>query len=113
MHYVNHNLKFYREYNRYSQQEIANKLKTTLGRIKMYDRNGATPQIEMLIKIADMMQISLDTLIRTKLSEKNYLVKKGEMAPDLACRLEAVEFAVNKIVNKIPKKELKTATAKK
>lgn len=113
MHYINHNLRFYRLRNRFTQPEIAAKLKATVGRIKMYEQDHATPQMDMVIKIADMMQVSLDTLIRVKLSEKNYLQKKGEQAPELHHRVEALEFAVNKIVNKIPKKGQKIVTTKK
>lgn len=72
MHYVNHNIKFWRQYKRYTQGDIADMVDATLGMIKSYETGTAVPQVETLIKIADMMNISLDTLIRVKLTEKNY-----------------------------------------
>ena len=113
MHYVNHNLRFYRLHNRFTQQEIADELETTLGRIKMYEQGHATPPIDMLIKISNMLHVSLDTLIKVKLSAKNYLNLKGQTAPDLNLRLETLEQIVNKIVNKKPEKLQKQTILKK
>lgn len=100
MHYINHNLKFYRLSNRFRQTEIADKLKVTVGMVKTYENGSATPPVDVLIKIADMMQVSIDTLIKVKLTSKNYLNLKGESAPDLLYRVEMLEKIVNKKVNK-------------
>lgn len=72
MHYINHNLKFFREYKRYTQGDIAANIGATVGMIKTYENGKAVPQVEALIKIADMMNVSIDTLIRVKLTQKNY-----------------------------------------
>lgn len=104
MHYISHNLKYYRVSNRFRQQEIADKIKVSLGMVKTYELGIAVPPIETLIKIADMMQITIDTLVKVQLTSKNYLQIKGQSAPDLLHRVEALEKIVNKTVNKISKK---------
>ncbi len=71
-HHINHNIKFWIAYKRYTYQDVADMLDTTLGRIKTYVGGVAVPPAEMLMKIADMMNVSLDTLFRTKLTAKNY-----------------------------------------
>jgi len=71
MHYINHNIRFFREHKRYTQNDIAGMLNTTLGRIKQYEK-VTYPPAEMVMAIADMMGISLDTLFRVKLNPKNY-----------------------------------------
>lgn len=98
--YINENLRFYRLHNRYTQQEIANKLKATLGQVKSYETNIAVPPIDMIIRIADMIGVSIDRLIRVKLSSKNYLSTKEEVPSDLLSRIDALEKKVNKTVNK-------------
>lgn len=107
MHYIHHNLRFYRLHNRFLQHEIADKLKVTLGMIKTYETGIAVPPIEILIKIADMMHITLDTLVKVKLNSKNFLEVKDQSAPGLLERIEALEKTVNEKVNKIPKKSKK------
>jgi len=99
MNHIAHNLKFYRLYNRLLQKEVAENLKVTVGMVKSYEA-GTVPPIETLIKISDMMQISLDTLVKVKLNKNNYLKVKGQSDPDLLSRVEALEIAVNKNVNK-------------
>ena len=119
MHYINHNLRFFRLRNRYTQEELAAKLKTTLGRIKTYETGAATPQIEMIVAIADLMGISLDTLVKVKLDENNYqkegkhLTVKGSETPtslqERVSALEAITKAITKQMNIASQTKKRTA----
>lgn len=90
MHYIGQNLKFYVKYKRYTYSDVAEMIGATEGMVKHYVQKRTAPQIETIIKIADMMNISIDTLIRVKLTETNY---GKEMA-----RIEDLERKVNMLM---------------
>lgn len=104
MHYIQHNLRFYRKRNRYRQSDIAAKLKVSVGQVKTYETGIAVPPIDILIRIADMMKITLDDLVRKKLSEKNFPALSANPRQDILSRIKALEEVVNNTVNKRPQK---------
>lgn len=55
-------LKYYREKNKYSQEEIAEKINITQSAYSNYEKGKRLPSIEILIKLADIYEISLDIL---------------------------------------------------
>lgn len=55
-------LKYYREKYNYSQNDIAKKINITQQAYANYENGNRLPNIEMLIKIADIYDISLDIL---------------------------------------------------
>jgi transcriptional regulator with XRE-family HTH domain len=61
------NLKTLRRSKNWAQVKTAKNLKIKLCRYQSYEESRAEPNIELLIKIADMYKITVDMLIRTKL----------------------------------------------
>ncbi len=55
-------LKYYREKNNYSQEEIAEKINLTQSAYSNYEKGKRLPSIEILIQLADIYEISLDIL---------------------------------------------------
>lgn len=55
-------LKRYREKNNYSQKEIAKKINITQSAYSNYEKGKRLPNIEILIKLANIYDISLDIL---------------------------------------------------
>lgn len=55
-------LKYYREKHNYSQSDIAKKINITQQAYAHYENGNRTPNINILIKIADIYDISLDIL---------------------------------------------------
>ena len=55
-------LKRYREKYNYSQEEIAEKINITQSAYSNYEKGKRLPNIEILIKLADIYDISLDIL---------------------------------------------------
>ena len=55
-------LKYYREKYNYSQNDIAKKINITQQAYANYENGNRLPNIEILIKIADIYDISLDIL---------------------------------------------------
>lgn len=97
MNNISHNVKFYRQHFALTQQEIADKLKTTIGRVKTYESGVAAPQIEMLVSIAQMMNVSIDTLVQVKLTDKNYLVKQADLNVVINTRIDQIEQAMREV----------------
>lgn len=56
-------LKLYRKQNRYTQQEIADILGISRQAYSNYEKGKRSPSLSVLIKLADLYQISLDALI--------------------------------------------------
>jgi transcriptional regulator with XRE-family HTH domain len=81
--FISENIKFYRAYQRVSQKELAASLGITIAMVKSYERVGnVTPSIIALIKIATMLNVSLDALIKIELTNDNYLLLKKEFIAD-------------------------------
>ena len=105
MQFIGHNVKWYRQYKRLTQQEVSDLLSTTLGRIKTYEAESAIPPIEILINIAEWIGISIDALIKIKLSEKKYPLLKKESVKEktLYAKLNDLEQRVYAIEKKLHK----------
>ena len=58
------NLKRYRKYHGIKQEVLAKKLNVTRQTISAYENNIRTCDLDMLIKIADILEITVDELIR-------------------------------------------------
>ena len=82
------NLLYLRKKSKRSQQELADQLglpRTTLGD---YERGNTEPNIAMLIKLADTFQVSIDELVRTNISHKEYEVIKNKNMKVLAITVD-------------------------
>ena len=62
MEKLQNKLKHYREKNNYSQEKIAQKINITQQAYSNYEKGKRLPNIEILIKLADIYEISLDLL---------------------------------------------------
>ncbi|EGD45818.1 helix-turn-helix domain protein [Ruminiclostridium papyrosolvens DSM 2782] len=60
------NLKKLRKQYKYSQEYLAEKLKTTQQNISLYERGLVAPNIETLTQLADCFRVSVDYLIDYK-----------------------------------------------
>ena len=58
------NLKYYRRLHNMTQSDLAHKLNVTRQTISNYETQRSTVDLDMLIQIADIFEISLDDLIR-------------------------------------------------
>ena len=73
------NLKYLRKLRGWTQEEFANKLKIKRSLLGAYEEERAEPRLEVLEIVSDMFKLSLDELLRKKLSDNrggNYLAKR-------------------------------------
>jgi phage repressor protein C with HTH and peptisase S24 domain len=71
MNYLPNNLKYLRQENKLTQQDLAAKLGLKRSHIGAYEEGRATPKIPMLQQIASTFELSLDQLVSTDLSLDN------------------------------------------
>lgn len=75
--YLNDNLKYLRKINNMKQEDVAE----TLGyksytTISKWEDGISTPNIESLVKLSDMYDVSIDSMINTNLSENPDILNK-------------------------------------
>ena len=68
------NFKEYRKMSNFSQEEIAEKLNVTSQAISKWECDKSYPDIEMLIKISDLFNVSLDMLLKSNKNTSNALI---------------------------------------
>lgn len=73
--YVSENISYLCKESKLSQDDFGQLFEVGKGLISNYIRKTAFPKIETLIKICDHYKISLDSLVRENLHEKNVLQK--------------------------------------
>lgn len=78
-----------------SQLQLAKKLNIGPSAIGMYEQGRRTPDIEMLIKIADLFEVSLDYLITGKEISESVRDEK-DLALQASCPCRACCFRCNK-----------------
>lgn len=63
MNNFSQSLKKHRELNNFTQKQMAEKLNITPNAYQKYELNTRLPNLETLIQIADILEISLDDLV--------------------------------------------------
>jgi transcriptional regulator with XRE-family HTH domain len=86
MKIINQNVRFLREREKWTQKEFATKLDISVSQLGAYEEFRATPPLPIVVKIADLFKIDLDTLIRidmgkgsAKKLKKNRLMRGKEV----------------------------------
>lgn len=60
---ISHNIKFFREQNKWTQKELAEHLKVSRSVVAKWENNNVTPDIISLLKLCTIFDISLDHLV--------------------------------------------------
>src|SRR5690625_37346 len=60
---ISHNIKFFREQNKWTQKELAEQLKVSRSVIAKWENNHVIPDISSLLKLSTIFNISLDHLV--------------------------------------------------
>lgn len=92
MNYLPENLKFLRQANNYTQQQLSKELDLKRSVIGAYEEGRATPKIPTLQKLASFFNVSLDQLIGVNL-KKGIPTKAQELAAD--SRLQILPIVVD------------------
>ena len=90
------NLKYLRELNHVTQEELAHFLKVTRSTIAGYETKGKQPDYEKLIKIASYFHVSVDFLL-------GYTRQNEEILPDYLVTRKISEHEFNTSFRKLSK----------
>lgn len=75
--YLNNNLKYLRKMNNMKQEDVAEALGyKSYTTISKWEDGVSTPNIESLVKLSDMYDVSIDSMINTNLSENPDILNK-------------------------------------
>lgn len=66
---IGSNIKFFREMNNMTRQELSEKINVTTVTISRYENDKREPGIEALLKIANAFNITLDELVNTDVND--------------------------------------------
>ena len=78
---IGNNIKYYRQKLGLSQEELGNLLGASKQSVSMYECNTRTPSIDIIIKLAEIFGIDIDTLIAHAEIEVENTIQNTENAP--------------------------------
>ena len=80
MNKIAKNIRHLRFLHKWSQEQLAEKLKISRARIGAYEESRCTPPVEILIRVSNLFHIAIDALVKCDLStvEKDALMKVGQ-----------------------------------
>lgn len=70
---IAYNIKYFREQLGLTQEDLAKKMVSSRSKIAKWENNSSTPDIESLIELCDLFEISLDHLVGREAYEKELL----------------------------------------
>ena len=77
------NLKILRKTKGYTQEELASKLKVVRQTVSKWEVGDSTPDMEKLVAMSDLFDVSLDKLVMGKEDEKSQDAQKSELVATL------------------------------
>jgi putative transcriptional regulator len=74
------NIKMYRQKKQFTQEEIANRLHVTRQTISKWEKNYSVPDAEMLVKLAEILEVQTSQLLGTKVDDETQTAQEKENA---------------------------------
>ena len=78
---LNENISKYRKVNKMTQEDLAEALGVTFAAVSKWERGLATPDLELIIQMANIFDVSVDCLVGYQIKSSNIedLIKKTDM----------------------------------
>jgi len=89
MTFLQQNLKYLREKHQFTQQELATKLGINRSSIADYERNNAEPSIKSLLKLAQIFNVTVDSMVAGLVSADDLEVGRSDGLRILAISVNA------------------------
>lgn len=68
--YLSKNIKYLRQENRLTQDDIANKIGKSTGNVSAYEKGKTLPPVDVIIKLCEIFKVSLDDIVHKDLSKE-------------------------------------------
>ena len=110
---LSENLKLLREKNKLTQQVVSDHLKITKSVYSKFETGGAEPTLKLLVKIADLYNVSIDELVGRQFTPNgkviDQLLMKKEMTKEINMLVKqmANEFIQSKEADIVKRLKLK------
>lgn len=75
---VANNIKFYRDQNKWSQEELSNRLNVSRSTVSKWESGDMTPSLVDILHLSELFHISLDQLVGINYASREYLVSFRE-----------------------------------
>jgi transcriptional regulator with XRE-family HTH domain len=89
----------------WSQGDLGSRIGTDAGRISRYEAGKITPSLEALVRLADVLEVSVDYLVREnsprKILEGHNLGRLGQRLADVAELPEADQDTVAEVIDAV------------
>jgi transcriptional regulator with XRE-family HTH domain len=89
----------------WSQGDLGTRIGTDAGRISRYEAGKITPSLEALVRLADVLEVSVDYLVREdaprRSLEGHNLGKLGDRLADLAELPEADQEIIGQVIDAV------------
>lgn len=93
--YLSKNLRYLRKKLKISQEKLSSDLSITRNKIASYESRNIEPKLDLISEIADYFKIRIDDLIKTRITDDNYLSLIKSDSPQYKAQPEAVELIIN------------------
>lgn len=71
--HIAYNIKFFREQHGWTQEELATRVLSSRSKVAKWENHSVTPDIESLIQLSDIFDVTLDHLVGRQSFEKELL----------------------------------------
>jgi transcriptional regulator with XRE-family HTH domain len=100
-------LKYYRELRGFTQERLGSKLNLKRNTISNYEKGISEPGIDMLLKIVEVLDVSLDELLGLKKIQSDSSKENLEkMAPNVAPNVAPNPYQQNESIQNVAESEL-------
>lgn len=96
---IGERIKYYRQINNISRQELATKFEISIHTLAKYEQGQREPSIDMITMLSDYFNVSIDELIKGETKNSNNSSNKDELISNLIKENEELKKYINRIKN--------------
>lgn len=104
---LSHNIKYLRKLHKLSQEELAKRLGIKRSNIAAYESKNVEPRLRIILEIAKIFDLSIKSLIESKLEEGTEYPKFNQSAADGSEETKQLDIEDNQDISRFIEKSIK------